>query len=157
MAAPRLHHRGDIVVMVAWDTPAEAEPTTFVNFCGASGITLNIANAMSETQVGDCEDWTLPIETVVAYGAQTVAATINAQLAKQNRDKLLRWAKDQLIVPVRVHIVDTAVGEVQYIDGLGMLPSLDIANIGSTEQNAIVTAALNLRFQNGVTFTDRVA
>lgn len=149
MAVPALHKRGDIVVMTAFDSPS-----TFVNFCGATGISLNIENAVSETQVGDCDDWSLPIQTIAAYGAQTVNMTINAQLAKSNRDKLLRWAKDQLIVPIRVHFVDAASGEVEYIDGMGMLPTLGIENIGSTEANAVITTTLNIRFENGVEFTD---
>lgn len=149
MATPALHKRGDIVVMVAWDNPA-----TFVNFCGATGISLNIENAVSETQVGDCDDWSLPVQTIAAFGAQTVNMTINAQLAKSNRDKLLRWSKDQMILPIRVHFVDAAAGEVEYIDGMGMLPTLTIDNIGSTEANAVITTTLNIRFENGVEFTD---
>lgn len=153
MALPVLQHRGDMVVMVAWDPAA---PAQWTNFCGATGISLSIENAVSETQVGDCDDWSLPVETVVAFGAQSVTMTINAQLARSNRNRLLRWAKDQLILPIRTHIVDAAVGEVEYIDGLGMLPTLNIDNIGSTEQNAVITTTLNLRFQNGVTFTDAI-
>lgn len=151
MAVPVLHKRGDIVVMTAWN---EASPTTFTNFCGATGISLSIDNAVSETVVGDCEDWNLPTTTIAAYGAQTVTMTINAQLARSNRDKLLRWAKDQLYVPIRVHIVDAATGEVEYIDGVGMLPTLGIENIGSTDTAAIVTTTLSIRFENGVEFTD---
>lgn len=155
MPTPRLHKRGDIVVMVALDpTASPTSPTYYTNFCGATGISLNIENSISETNVGDCEDWTLPIQTVLDYGAQTVGMTINAQLARSNRDKLLRWAKDQLILPVRTFFVDAAPGEVEYVDGMGMLPTLNIENIGSTEQNAVVTTTLNLRFQEGVEFTD---
>lgn len=151
MATPVLHKRGDIVVMVAFDPAA---PTVWTNFCGATGISLNIENAISETQVGDCEDWNLPIQTVIAYGAQSVSMTINAQLARSNRDRLLRWAKDQLILPVRVHLVTAVATEVEYIDGMGMIPTLNIENIGSTEANAVITTTLNLRFEEGVEFTD---
>lgn len=151
MAIPVLHKRGDIVVMVAWDDPA-----TFVNFCGATGISMNIENAVGETQVGDCDDWSLPVQTIAAYGAQTVNMTINAQLARSNRDKLLRWAKNQLILPIRTHLVDAASGEVEYIDGSGMLPTFAIENIGSTDANAVITTTLTIRFESGVEFTDAV-
>lgn len=149
MAIPVMHKRGDIVVMVAWDAPE-----TFVNFCGATGISMNIENAVGETPVGDCDDWSLPIQNIAAYGAQTVTMTINATLARTNRDKLLRWAKDQMILPVRVHLVDADVGEVEYIDGAAMLPTLGIENIGSTEANAVITTTLTIRFESGVEFTD---
>lgn len=149
MAYPTLHRRGDIVVMADWEGN-----DTFTNFCGATSISLNIENSVDETIVGDCDDWTLPTKTIAAYGAQTVTMTINAQLAASNRDKILRWAHDQLIVPIRVHIVDAASGEVEYIDGNAMLPTTAIDNIGSTDTNAIVTTTLNLRFEDGVEFTD---
>ena len=151
MSNPVLHKRGDIVVMLAWDPEA---PTTFTNFCGATGISLSVDNAVSETVVGDCEDWNLPTTTVAAYGAQTVTMTINAQLARSNRDKVLRWAKNQLLIPIRTHIVGAASGEVEYIDGIGMLPTAGIENIGSTDTSAVVTLTLSIRFENGVEFTD---
>jgi|GEM_PF-2000322 len=153
MAVPSLHYRGDIIVMVAWDSTT---PLVFTNFCGANGVTLTIDNAIQETQVADCEDWSLPVQTQLAYGAQSVAMTINAQLAKSNRDKLLRWAKGQLTVPIRIHIVEAAATEVEYIDGEGMLPSLGLDGIGNTD-GAVITTTLNVRFKEGVEFTNATA
>src|SRR5690606_5067549 len=109
-------------------------------------------NAIQETQVGDCDDWTLPIQTIAAYGAQTVTATVNAQLAKSNRDYILRWAKDQLTLPVRFHLVDAETGEIEYIDGEGMLPTAGIEGIGNTDGSAITTT-LSIRFKDGIEFT----
>ena len=149
MALPVLHKRGDIVMMVAFQAP-----TTFINFCGATSISLNIENAVSETRVGDCEDWNLPTKTLAAFGAQTVNATVNAQLARSNRDRLLRWAHGQLILPIRFHIIPAANGEVEYIDGMGMLPTLNLENIGSTDDGAVVTTTLNIRFEDGIEFTN---
>ncbi|MEQ5793129.1 hypothetical protein LZ686_00575 [Paracoccus sp. NFXS7] len=147
MALPVLHKRGDIVMMVAFDSP-----TTYVNFCGATSISLNLENAVSEVRVGDCEDWSLPTRVIASYGAQTVNATVNAQLARSNRDRLLRWAKDQIALPVRLHIVSAPSGEVEYIDGMGMLATLNVENIGSTDDGAVVTTTLNIRFEDGVEF-----
>lgn len=149
MALPQLQRRGDMIVMVDF-----AGSGTFANFCGATGISLSLENALAETTVGDCEDWSLPVQTLVAYGAQNVTMTINAQMARSNRGKLLSWAKDQLEVPIRVHIVDAAAGDVEYIDGIGLLTTLGIEGIGSTEQNAVITQTLNIRFKDGVEFTD---
>ncbi|WP_339112779.1 phage tail tube protein [Thioclava sp. GXIMD2076] len=148
MAAPQLLHRGDMIVMVDWDNTE-----TFTNFCGATAISLNIENAMSETAVGDCDDWKLPVQTVVEYGAQTSTMTINAQLARSNLSKLLSWAKDQLELPVRVHIVDAASGTVEYIDGVGLLTSQGIEGIGNTEGTAL-TQTINVRFKHGIEFTN---
>lgn len=153
MALPALHYRGDIILMAALNP---ATPETFTNFCGANGVSLTIDNAIQETQSADCDDWSLPIQTMAAYGAQTVNMTINAQLAGQNRDRLLRWASDQLELPLRLHIVDAIVGEVQYIDGIGMLPSLNIDGIANTD-GAVITTTLNVRFKDGVEFTNRAA
>jgi hypothetical protein len=147
MALPVLHKRGDIVMMVAFDSP-----TTYVNLCGATSISLNLENAVSEVRVGDCEDWSLPTRVIASYGAQTVNATANAQLARSNRDRLLRWAKDQIALPVRLHIVSAPSGEVEYIDGMGMLATLNVENIGSTDDGAVVTTTLNIRFEDGVEF-----
>lgn len=147
MALPVLHKRGDIVMMVAFNNPM-----TYVNFCGATSISLNLENAVSEVRVGDCEDWSLPTRVIASYGAQTVNATVNAQLARSNRDRLLRWAKDQIALPVRLHIVSAPSGEVEYIDGMGMLATLNVENIGSTDDGAVVTTTLNIRFEDGVEF-----
>lgn len=150
MSLPQLLYRGDAVVMAAW-TPAT--PEVWTNFCGATGISLSIENAVTEEQVGDCDNWKLPAQTVVAFGAQTVTMTINAQFARSTRDKLLRWAKDQKLIPIRVHMVDAASGEVEYIDGIGMLPSTNIEGMGNTT-GAALTTTLNVRFKNGVEFTN---
>lgn len=153
MALPVLSTRGDIVVKAAW---APATPLSYTNFCGATSITLSIENAVQETQTGDCDDWSKPAVTLAAYGAQSCSMTINAQLAASNRDKLLRWAKDQLVVPIRVQIVNAAAGEVEYIDGDAMLPSLNVEQIGNLAGD-VITVTLNLRFEDGLTFVDKEA
>lgn len=148
MAIPQLLRRGDMIVMVDWTASG-----TFTNFCGATGISLSIENALAETATGDCEDWSLPVQTLVAYGAQTSTMTINAQLARSNLGRLLAWAKDQMEVPVRVHIVEAAAGTVEYIDGVGLLTTQNIEGIGNTD-NAPLTQTLNIRFKEGVEFTN---
>ena len=147
---PDLHYRGDIVVMAALDP---TNPNQFTNFCGATSIDLSINNAISETTVAPCDDWTLPPEIVAEYGAQSVTATINAQVAKSNRDKLLRWAKEQRKIPLRFHIVDAAAGEVEYIDGIGMLPTYNMTGIGNTDRTPVLQS-LSIRFKDGVEFTN---
>lgn len=155
MALPTLSYRGDMIVMVDWTATSGSPGTTWVNFCGANGIDLTIDNAVQETVTADCADWTLPPVTVAAYGAQTVTMSISASLAKENRDKLLRWAKDQLIRPVRVSIIGAASGEVEFIDGLAMLPSLSLGGLANTD-NSPLTTTLNLRFRDGVSFTNKI-
>lgn len=149
---PDLHYRGDIVVMAALTA---ATPAVYTNFCGATSIDLTINNAITETTIGPCDDWTLPSQVRRAYGAQSVNATINAQLAKSNRDKLLRWAKDQLEVPLRFHIVGALSGQVRYIDGIGMLPAANLTGIGGTDGQPVLLA-LNIQFKDGIEFTDAV-
>lgn len=151
MALPQLQYRKDVVVMVDWDG---AGAGTYTNWCGASGISLNISNAISEQTVADCDDWSLPAQVIRAYGAQSVTATVSASLTRAGRDKLLRAVKDQAELPIRFHLVDAAVGEVEYIDGTGLLPGLDIGGIGSTDDNAVITYTLNISFKDGVEFTD---
>lgn len=137
--------------MVDWDGDGAG---TYTNWCGASGISLNISNSISETTVADCDDWSLPAQIIRAYGAQSVTATVNASLTRAGRDRLLRAVKDQAELPIRFHMVDAAAGEVEYIDGIGLLPGLDIGGIGSTDDNAVITYTLNISFKDGVEFTD---
>ncbi|QIR85008.1 hypothetical protein [Paracoccus sp. AK26] len=148
---PELHYRGDIIVMAALDPEA---PTDYTNFCGATSIDLSINNAMSETTVAPCNDWTLPPQVVREYGAQSVSATINAQVAKGNRDKILRWARDQRKIPLRFHFVGAEAGEVEYIDGIAMLPTHNITGIGNTDRQPVLQS-LSIQFQKGVQFTDK--
>lgn len=149
MALPQLQYRKDIVVMVDWDATG-----TYVNWCGASGISLNINNNINETTVADCDDWSLPAVITKAYGAQSVTATVNASLTRAGRDKLLRAVKDQKELPIRFHLIDASAGEVEYIDGVGLLPSLDLGGIGAVEDQSVITYTLNVSFKDGVEFTD---
>ncbi|MDN3712128.1 hypothetical protein QWZ10_10555 [Paracoccus cavernae] len=153
MAIPNLQYRKDLVVMVAWDA---ATPLTYTNWCGASGISLSITNAISEQTVADCDDWALPAQVIRAYGAQSVAATVNASLTRLGRDALIRAALDQRELPIRFHLVEAEAGEIQYIDGVGLLPQLNLDNIGSTDDNAVITYTLNISFKDGVELTDAV-
>ena len=152
MALPERHYRGDIVVMADW-TATDGVGATWVNFCGATSVSLSIENALQEETVADCDDWTLPPQNVAEYGAQTWNISINATLAKQNRDLILRAAADQRLLPVRIHITDAPVGQIEYIDGALILPSMTIDNIGNTDKQA-VTLTITGRFANGVEFTD---
>ena len=152
MALPQRHYRGDIIVMVDW-TATGGVGATWTNFCGATSVSLTVDNAVQEEVVADCDDWTLPPQNVAEYGAQTWTITINATLARQNRDKILRAAKDQIVLPIRIHIVGAETGEVEYIDGPLLLPTMAIDNIGNTDKQA-VTLTLTGRFKETPEFTD---
>ena len=154
MALPERHYRGDIIVMVDW-TATDGVGVAHTNFCGATSVSLSLDNAVQEETVADCDDWSLPPQNMAEYGAQTWNISINATLAKQNRDLILRAAADQRLLPVRIHIVDAPPGQIEYIDGALILPSMTIDNIGNTDKQA-VTLTITGRFANGVEFTDAV-
>ena len=59
------------------------------------------------------------------------------------------------MLPVRIHIKDAPAGQIEYIDGALILPSMTIDNIGNTDKQA-VTLTITGRFANGVEFTDAV-
>ena len=63
MALPEKHYRGDIVVMADW-TATNGVGATWVNFCGATSVSLSIDNAVHEETVADCDDWTLPAQNI---------------------------------------------------------------------------------------------
>ena len=50
---------------------------------------------------------------------------------------------------------DAPAGQIEYIDGALILPSMTIDNIGNTDKQA-VTLTITGRFANGVEFTDAV-
>lgn len=152
MALPERHYRGDIIVMVDW-TATGGVGAAWTNFCGATSVSLTVDNAVQEEVVADCDDWTLPPQNVAEYGAQSWSITINGTLAKQNRDKILRAAADQVLLPIRVHIVGATAGEVEYIDGSLILPSLTIDNIANVDR-AAVSLTLNGRFKEAPELTD---
>lgn len=153
MALPNLQYRGDIIVMASWDG---ALPVAYVNWCGANGISLFLTNNVNETNVADCDDWSLPAQTIRAYGAQSVTATVNASLTRAGRDMLIRAVLDQREIPLRFHLVGATTGEIQYIDGIGLLPQLNIDNIGSPDDNAVIAYSLNISFKDGVNRTEAV-
>ena len=151
MAIPSLQYRKDLVVMVAWDPAA---PLVYTNWCGATSISLTVTNATNEQTVADCEDWSLPAQIIKAYGAQSITASVAASLTKAGRDQLIRAALDQRELPIRFHLIDAEAGEIEYIDGVALLPSLNIENIGATDDNAVITYTLNIDFKNGVELTE---
>ena len=146
MALATLQFKKDLIVRWA---PNAAQPAAFSNFCGATGGTLRISNAIQETTNSDCQDWSKPPVTEAAYGAQTATLSLTANFAVENRDKLLRWALDQLLIPLQVQVVGAAVGEIEYLDGIGMLPSLDIGGIAN-QAGDVLTTSLDIRFKAGV-------
>ena len=153
MAIPSLQYRKDLVVMVAWDP---ATPLVYTNWCGATSISLTVTNATNEQTVADCDDWSLKAQIVKAYGAQSITASVAASLTKAGRDQLIRAALDQRELPIRFHLIDAEAGEIEYIDGVALLPSLNIENIGATDDNAVITYTLNIDFKNGVELTEAV-
>ena len=40
------------------------------------------------------------------------------------------------------------------LDGVGLLPSLDLGGIGAVEDQSVITYTLNVSFKDGVEFTD---
>ena len=155
MALPNLQYRGDIVVMADW-TATDGVGVTSTNWCGATGISLALTNNINETTVADCDDWSLPAQVIRAYGAQSVTATVAASLTRAGRDNLIRAVLGQRELPLRFHLVGAESGEIQYIDGVGLLPQLNIDNIGSPDDNAVITYSLNVSFKDGVEMTDAV-
>ena len=155
MALPNLQYRGDIVVMADW-TATDGVGVTYTNWCGATGISLALTNNINETTVADCDDWSLPAQVIRAYGAQSVTATVAASLTRAGRDNLIRAVLGQRELPLRFHLVGAESGEIQYIDGVGLLPQLNIDNIGSPDDNAVITYSLNVSFKDGVEMTDAV-
>ena len=155
MALPNLQYRGDVVVMADW-TATDGVGVTYTNWCGATGISLALTNNINETTVADCDDWSLPAQVIRAYGAQSVTATVAASLTRAGRDGLIRAVLEQRELPLRFHLVGAASGEIQYIDGVGLLPQLNIENIGSPDDNAVITYSLNISFKDGVELTEAV-
>lgn len=155
MALPNLQYRGDVVVMADW-TATDGVGVTYTNWCGATGISLALTNNINETTVADCDDWSLPAQVIRAYGAQSVTATVAASLTRAGRDNLIRAVLGQRELPLRFHLVGAESGEIQYIDGVGLLPQLNIDNIGSPDDNAVITYSLNVSFKDGVEMTDAV-
>ena len=155
MALPNLQYRGDVVVMADW-TATDGVGVTYTNWCGATGISLALTNNINETTVADCDDWSLPAQVIRAYGAQSVTATVAASLTRAGRDGLIRAVLGQRELPLRFHLVGAASGEIQYIDGVGLLPQLNIDNIGSPDDNAVITYSLNISFKDGVELTEAV-
>ena len=153
MALPNLQYRGDVVVMADW-TATDGVGVTYTNWCGATGISLALTNNINETTVADCDDWSLPAQVIRAYGAQSVTATVAASLTRAGRDNLIRAVLGQRELPLRFHLVGAASGEIQYIDGVGLLPQLNIDNIGSPDDNAVITYSLNISFKDGVELTE---
>lgn len=153
MALPNLQYRGDVVVMADW-TATDGVGVTYTNWCGATGISLALTNNINETTVADCDDWSLPAQVIRAYGAQSVTATVAASLTRAGRDNLIRAVLGQRELPLRFHLVGAASGEIQYIDGVGLLPQLNIDNIGSPDDNAVITYSLNISFKDGVDLTE---
>lgn len=141
MALPTRAFRGDIVVMVNW----AGTGTTYTNFCGATGGTLTVSNEIRSEQVGDCDDWSAPIQTLKKPGAQNWTMSIDGTWAAQNNRQVIDWAVNQTLLPVRVHFVNAVTGQYEYFDGDAYLSGLDISGIGNITGDA-VTRSIQIEF-----------
>lgn len=152
MALPILQYRKDMIVMADWDTPVSDTATyDYKTWCGATSISLSVDNAVQETTVTDCDDWSLPAVVIAAYGAQTVSATVNAFFNLNGRDQLLDALLDQRELPIRFHLTGATPGKLEYLDGVGLITG-SLENIGSSGdgQDGAISYTLNVRFKNGI-------
>ena len=148
MALPKTGSRGDIVVQVEF----VAESGTYVNWCGANGFSFSIANEIIKTNVGDCDDWGLPIQTNKSYGPQDVTASMAATWTAATHAATQAWAFDQEIKNVRVVFPNATTGQVSQYDGAALLSGLDLAEIGNTDGNP-QTETVNLEFDGAIART----
>ena len=146
MTLPNIGTRKDAVVMIAFDTNS---PSTFTNACGCKNFNIDVNNEIHSEKVGDCEDWEKPIETLKSYSAQNVTASMDATWSSKTHVKMSAWAMNQLYLPVRIHFPFAASGEIEYYDGVALLTSLNIANIGNTD-GAPITESISLEFDGGL-------
>lgn len=148
MAYPTTGGRGDAVVSVDWTNSG-----TFTNWCGANNFSLNVANEITSTPVGDCDDWTAPVQNQKSYGPQNITASMDATWSSATHAKTSDWALNQKTLPVRITFPNASTsGEVAQYDGDAMLTGLDLANIGAVDGSKI-TEAITLEFDGGVTPT----
>lgn len=147
MATPVLGTRGSIVVQVEFDPDGAAG--TYTNWCGTTGFSFNIANEVISTNVGDCDDWGLPIATNKSYGPQNVTASMEASWTAAVHAETSDWALNQKTLNVRILFLDAVAGQVANYDGAALLSGLDLGNIGNTDGTP-QTESVTLEFSGAI-------
>jgi len=150
MALPETGGRKDAVVMVEFDPVGAAG--TYTNWCGANSIRFEIANETKSQKVGDCDDWTAPVQELVNYSGQSVRMNVDASWTGATHAKTSDWALNQKKLKTRVHYPNALVGEVEYYDGTALLTGLTNDGIGNVEGD-VISESVSLVFDGGVTPT----
>lgn len=147
MALPKLGERGDIVVQVEWDPVGAAG--VYSNWCGATNFGFNLSNEIQSTNVGDCDDWGLPIVVNKSYGPQNITASMDATWAAATHVRTQDWAFDQKSLKVRILFPTAAVGQVARYDGVALVSGLDLNGIGNVDGQP-QTETVNLEFSGAI-------
>lgn len=150
MALPVTGTRGSIVVQVELDPVGAAG--TFTNVCGVTNAQFSIQNEVIEFKVGDCDDWSLAVQTVKNYGATNVSMTIDAQWTADTDVQMLTWARTQQQLNVRLLYPSATTGQVSTLDGVALMEGYNVDGIGNTDGNP-QTTQLSLQYSGGVTPT----
>lgn len=150
MAIPALGSRGDIVVAVEFD-PVGA-PGVYTNWCGATNISFEVSNEVITQNVGDCDDWGLPVQTNRSYGPQGVTMNFDATWTAAQHTLTTDWAFNQRTLNVQVNFPNATTGNVSQYGGAALLSSMSLGNIGNTDGNP-QTETVALEFSGAVTRT----
>ncbi|TMV84481.1 hypothetical protein FGG78_21730 [Thioclava sp. BHET1] len=146
MTYPTTGGRADAVVSVMFDAGSAA----YVNWAGATNGKLSVKNTVTNTVVGDTEDWSLPPKTFKGYSGQDVTMTMDATWASSMHAKTADWAINQRKLSVKISFPNAAAGEISSYTGVALLSDLDLANIGAVDGSKI-TESVSLEFDGGVT------
>jgi len=154
MALPKTGGRSAAVVMVEFDPVGETG--VYTNWCGAKNFTLTVDNEIQSEKLGDCEDWSAPILTVKEYSGQNITASMDATWTAATHKLTSEWALGQKKLNVRVHFPGAILGEVEYYDGVAMLSSLALGEIGNLDGNKI-SESISLEFDGKLEVTAKTA
>ncbi|MEO0343016.1 MAG: phage tail tube protein [Pseudomonadota bacterium] len=153
MALPVTGTRGDIVVQVEFDPVGAAG--TYTNACGVTSASFEISNDIISFDVGDCDDWSASVQKVKNYGAQDVTMSIDATWSAAQHVQMIDWASRNINegqLNLRLLYPNATTGQVSMIDGLALMETLTLDNVGNVEGNP-QTENISLQFSGGITVT----
>jgi len=151
MALPVVGTRGDIIVLVEFDPVGAAG--IFTNACGVTNASFQINNEVINFKVGDCDDWSLAVQTVKNYGALDASLSIDSTWTLDTDKEMLAWALEQKTLNVRLSYPNAAnTGQVSRVDFSALLETYSIDGIGNVDGNP-QTQTLNLQLSGEITPT----
>lgn len=114
----------------------------FTALCGLTSRGINREHNMSETEVPDCADESLPAAVERAVQSSSVTMEASGVYAAESHKRLYDWWANGVALDVQIEYVDATAGQIRYEEGPAYLTGFN----NSVARGEKLSAELSIAF-----------